>query len=171
MLFKAREFPIDSEITYLQADLETIELPPLAYEVVYSSLTFHYLKGLPRLITQVYQTLRPGGSIIFSVEHPIYTSPQDPKFSETREGKKIWQLDGYLYEGERQTNWFAEGVIKQHRTISSYVTMLLEAGFQLTAINEWGPSDEQVRDKPEWAENRERPMFLIVKATKLDLQR
>jgi len=170
MLSKAREYPIDSGITYLQADLETIELSPLTYEVVYSSLTLHYLKNLPQLIGQVYQSLRPGGSFIFSVEHPIYTSPRNPKFIETAEGRKVWLLDNYLNEGERRTNWFAEGVVKQHRTVGTYLTILLEAGFQVAAINEWGPSLEQIKEKPDWADNRERPMFLIVKAAKLNVQ-
>jgi len=171
MLSKARQFPTDSAITYLRADLETIELSPLAYEVVYSSLALHYLKNLPQLIAQVYQSLNPGGSFIFSVEHPIYTSPRDPKFVEVGEGRQVWLLDNYLKEGERRTNWFAEGVVKQHRTIGTYLTILLEAGFQVAAINEWGPSPEQIKDKPSWAEHRERPMFLIVKATKSDAQR
>ena len=170
MLSRAREFPIDSGITYLQADLETVELSPLTYEIVYSSLTLHYLKNLPQLVFQVYRALRPGGSFIFSVEHPIYTSPRDPRFLEITEGRQVWLLDNYLNEGERKTNWFAEGVVKQHRTIGTYLTILLEAGFQLAAINEWGPSIEQVKEKPGWADNRERPMFLILKATKSSAQ-
>ena len=170
MLSKAREYPVDSGISYLHADLETIELSPLTYEVVYSSLALHYLKNLPQLIRQVYQSLRPGGCFIFSVEHPIYTSPRDPRFIENADGKQVWPLDNYLNEGERRTNWFAEGVVKQHRTIGTYLTILLDAGFQVAAINEWGPSLEQVREKPSWADNRERPMFLIVKVTKLLVQ-
>jgi hypothetical protein len=62
--------------------------------------------------------------------------------------------------------WLAEGVIKQHRTIATYVSLLLGAGFTLSAIDEWGPSPEMLRENPTWAEHRERPMFLLMKATK-----
>ncbi|KAH8601249.1 methyltransferase type 11 [Bisporella sp. PMI_857] len=168
MLSKARDFPQDSGITYIQADLETLELPLNAFQVVYSSLTLHYLKKLSDLIVRVYGALNPGGCFIFSVEHPIYTSPRDPKFIETAEGKQVWLLDNYLNEGDRITNWFAEGVVKQHRTIGTYIRFLLEAGFAISAVEEWGPSDEQIKTKPSWAEHRERPMFLIIKATKSD---
>ena len=62
--------------------------------------------------------------------------------------------------------WFAEGVIKQHRTLATYISILLDVGFTLSAIDEWGPSPEMVKENPRWAENRERPMFLLVKATR-----
>lgn len=63
----------------------------------------------------------------------------------------------------------AEGVIKQHRTISTYLTILLNAGFILVAINEWGPSTEQIKKFPDWSKTRDRPPFLLVKVVKLTL--
>jgi len=166
MLSKAREFPEDPAITYLQADLETLMLEPESFNVVYSSLTLHYLKNLSELVVQVYQSLLPGGSFVFSVEHPIFTSPRNPKFTEDAEGHRVWLLESYLSEGTRITNWFADGVVKVHRTIATYINILLEAGFTLSDIDEWGPSLEQIEENPGWAENRERPMFLLMKATK-----
>jgi ubiquinone/menaquinone biosynthesis C-methylase UbiE len=50
MLAKARKFPADESIIYLRADLDSLELPPNTYDVAFSSLTFHYLKDLPRLV-------------------------------------------------------------------------------------------------------------------------
>lgn len=96
MLNKAKQFPEDSAITYLRADLETLTLSPKTFQVAYSSLTLHYLKNLPELVAQVYQSLTPGGSFVFSVEHPIYTSPRNPRFTHDGEGNKIWPLDSYL---------------------------------------------------------------------------
>jgi 2-polyprenyl-3-methyl-5-hydroxy-6-metoxy-1,4-benzoquinol methylase len=104
MLSKARDFPQDPAITNLRADLETLELPPSTYQVVYSSLTLHYLKNLSAVVAQVYKTLSPGGSFVFSVEHPIYTSPRSPKFVQDPEGHSVWLLDAYLTEGPRTTN-------------------------------------------------------------------
>jgi SAM-dependent methyltransferase len=166
MLKKAKEFPEDSAISYFRADLDYLKLPPASYEVVYSSLTLHYLKNLSELVAQVYQALTPGGSFIFSVEHPIFTSPRDPKFVKDSEGIKVWALDSYLSEGPRTTKWFAEGVIKQHRTIATYISILLAAGFVVSDVDEWGPSNEQIEQNPSWIENRERPMFLIMKLVK-----
>jgi hydrogenase maturation factor len=53
-------------------------------------------------------------------------------------------------------------VIKQHRTIGTYVNLLVRSGFAISHINEWGPSKEQVASRPEWASERQRPPFLLV---------
>lgn len=161
MLSKARDFPTDSSITYTRADLETFELPPNTYDIVFSSLSFHYLKNLPSLISQIYKTLRPGGALVFSVEHPVYTAPQDPKIVPGSDRATTWSLSSYLDEGPRISNWLAEGVVKQHRTISTYVTILLQAGFTLAALEEWGPTLEQIRASPNTAFS-----FLLLKAVK-----
>ena len=166
MLSKAAGFPTDSCVTYIQADLESYELPINEFGIVFSSLTFHYLKELPDLISRIYRSLTPGGALVFSVEHPIFTAPRNAKFIEDSEGQNIWPLDSYLSEGSRTTNWLADGVIKQHRTIATYITILIEAGFALSAIIEWGPSLDQLKESPQWADERKRPPFLLIKATK-----
>jgi hypothetical protein len=62
--------------------------------------------------------------------------------------------------------WLAEGVVKQHRTIGTYISIFLDAGFTLSAIDEWGPSAELIKGKPSRVENLERPIFFLMKATK-----
>ncbi len=104
MLAKAREFPEDSRITYVRADLDSLELAPNTYNVVFSSLVLHYLKDLPRLTAEIYRSLVDGGTFVFSVEHPLFTSPHNPQFIKTSEGRTVWALDGYLEEGDRITN-------------------------------------------------------------------
>ncbi|HXA96624.1 MAG TPA: SAM-dependent methyltransferase, partial [Candidatus Dormibacteraeota bacterium] len=71
---------------------------------------------------------------------------------------------GYLDEGSRVTDWLAEGVIKQHRTLATYVNTLLRLGFVLTHVEEWGPTDEQIASQPSLADERQRPPFLLVAA-------
>jgi hypothetical protein len=65
-------------------------------------------------------------------------------------------------EGERVTNWLAEGVIKQHRTVGTLLNSLIDAGFTIRYVNEWGPSDAEVAAQPALAEERERPMMMLV---------
>ena len=72
----------------------------------------------------------PGGTLVFSVEHPIFTAPRNPGWSVDAAGRKIWPVDGYLLEGTRSTDWLAKGVIKQHRTIATYVGLLLRLGLR-----------------------------------------
>ena len=55
-------------------------------------------------------------------------------------------------------------MIKQHRTIATYINMLVSAGFVISHLDEWSPSREQIASEPEWADERERPPFLLVAA-------
>jgi hypothetical protein len=55
-------------------------------------------------------------------------------------------------------------LLKRHRTVGTYLNLLIRLGFVVPHVEEWGPTDEQVAARPEFAEERERPMFLLVSA-------
>ncbi|HEU0058676.1 MAG TPA: class I SAM-dependent methyltransferase [Hyphomicrobiaceae bacterium] len=164
MLARAHAMTNDPAIAYTREDLETIKLQPKAYGLVYSSLAFHYLDNLERLLGQVRSALAPGGRLVFSVEHPMVTAPRQPGWIDDASGRSCWPVSDYLREGERSTDWLAKGVIKQHRTIATYVGLLLRQGLQLTHLEEWGPTPQQVAAQPALAIERERPPFLLLAA-------
>jgi ubiquinone/menaquinone biosynthesis C-methylase UbiE len=164
MLARARATTADRAIAYVRADLERLALPAASFDVVYSSLALHYIVDLDRLLGEVAQTLVDGGSLVFSVEHPIMTAPAVPGWSADGAGRKVWPLAGYLDEGPRATDWLTRAVIKQHRTLATYVNLLLRLGFALTHIEEWGPSAQQILARPQLADEHERPPFLLVAA-------
>ena len=164
MLARAQATTSDAAITYLRADLERVELPEAAFDLAYSSLALHYLEDLSALLAKVHRALVPGGRFLFSVEHPIFTAPAKAGWLPDGEGRKRWPVDSYFAEGPRRTDWLAKGVIKQHRTLGTYLNLLLRQGFALVHVEEWGPTDEQIAAHPSWAEERQRPMFLLVSA-------
>src|SRR5919202_1333673 len=164
MLERAVAETRDERVTYRRADLADLELPPAAFDVAYSSLTLHYLPEVGPLLAGVRRALVPGGVLVASVEHPVFTAPSRPGFVPGPDGRPVWQLDGYLTPGPRTTDWLAPGVVKHHRTVAGYVGALLHAGFTLTGLEEWGPTDEELTEHPDWAGERERPLFLLVSA-------
>ena len=164
MLARSRATTKDGAITYTRADMEQLKLSPASFGLVYSSLALHYIEDLNRLMSQVHRSLVPGGSLVFSVEHPIYTAPADPNWSLNAAGRKSWPIDGYLDEGPRSTDWLAKGVIKQHRTVATYINTLLRLGFAISHVEEWGPTDAQIAARPILADERQRPPFLLVAA-------
>ncbi|KAI1193585.1 methyltransferase domain protein [Nemania serpens] len=167
MLDKAREMTSDDAITYEGADLEDITLPEAEYDVVFSSLALHYLANLPRLIAEISRSLKRGGYLVFSVEHPIFTAPTASGLGAHPEtGRTVWLVDGYQREGLRTTTWFVEGVRKQHRTVGSYINMLISSGLRLTGFVEWRPSEEQLANNPSWHVELIRPTFLLMGAMK-----
>ena len=141
--------------------LERLDLPEASFDLAYSSLALHYVEHLEELFARVHRALKPGGLLVFSAEHPIYTAPTHPGWWSDG-GHKTWRVDGYLVEGPRSTDWLAKGVIKQHRTIGTYLGLLLRLGFGLTHVEEWGPTEAQIAARPALAIERERPPFLLV---------
>ena len=164
MLTQAATANAGANITYARADMERLNLPQASFNVVYSSLALHYIKHLPGLLNNLHDAILPGGRLVFSIEHPVYMAPRDPRWLVDSDGRKSWPVDSYLREGRRTTDWLAKGVIKQHRTIGTTLNLLIGTGFIITHVEEWGPTMRQVAAKPELAQERERPMFLLISA-------
>ncbi len=142
-------------IQYRRTDIAALELAPGSVDLVVSSLALHYLEDFDGLVGRISRWLAPGGRFVFSVEHPVITAPL-----EAGDGK----LDSYADEGPRQRTWFVGGVVKYHRTVSSILGTLRRYGFQLDAVEEPQPSEEQVRRSPHLAVHRSRPPLLLVSA-------
>jgi ubiquinone/menaquinone biosynthesis C-methylase UbiE len=164
MLARAKATTQDSAITYTRTDMEHLALSPESFHLVYSSLALHYIANLNELMSAVYRSLVPGGSMVFSVEHPLFTAPANPHWSCIAAGQKTWPIDSYLDEGPRSTDWLAKGVIKHHRTLATYINMLLQCGFAISHVEEWGPTAEQIAAQPSLADEHQRPPFLLVAA-------
>ena len=166
MLARARFLNAHPVISYALADLETLSLGRESADVVYSSLAFHYIENLDRLFGDIARSLRPQGAFVFSVEHPMLTAPQTQGWITDASGRRSWPVNSYLDEGARQSNWLADDVLKQHRTFSTYLNMLVRHGLSLSHAEEWGPSDAELAAQPALADERQRPTFLLLAAQK-----
>lgn len=168
MLARARAETGASTVGYECIDIDLLELDEDSCDLIFSSLTLHYVRDLDRLLSMAAHAIESDGSLVFSVEHPIYSAPTSQGFETSEGGNRIWPLDNYLVEGERVTRWFVDGVRKEHRTIATYVNAVVAAGFQLDGIVEFGPTIEDVAAHPERADDLHRPWFLLVHATRME---
>jgi SAM-dependent methyltransferase len=164
MLERARAMTSDPAIAYVRADLERLDLAEASFDLAYSSLALHYVVDLDRLLKTVHRALVPGARLVFSIEHPIYMAPSNPGWSVDAEGRRTWPVDSYQMEGPRAASWLGKAVVKQHRTMGTTLNLLVGNGFAIAHVEEWGPTGAQVAARPELAEERERPMFLLVAA-------
>jgi SAM-dependent methyltransferase len=164
MLARARTLTEDGQIEYAIADLEQLVLTEASFDLAYSSLAFHYIEDFGRLMRTVHTALIPGAQLIFSIEHPIYMAPSHPGWSVDGEGHRSWPVNQYAVEGPRTTDWLAKGVLKYHRTMGTTLNTLIQAGFEIRHVEEWGPTAEQLAAMPDLADEAERPMMLIVSA-------
>jgi SAM-dependent methyltransferase len=164
MLARARATTSDSSIIYERADLDQLDLPAARFDLAYSSLALHYIEDAGRLFGTMRRALVADGDFIFSTEHPIYMAPSHPAWSIAPDGRRTWPLDRYFVEGPRTTDWLAKGVLKHHRTIGTTLNLLIQSGFMIRRVEEFCPTAEQIAVRPELAEERERPTFLLVAA-------
>lgn len=166
MIRRAKADTADPKIDYRIADLENLELPPDAFDLAYSALTFHYIRDFQRLVQTLHQSLSPSGRLVFTIEHPIFMAATHPHWITDEDGRNTWPVNRYSDEGERRTDWFAKGVLKYHRKISTTLNALIETGFAVRAIDEFAPSEDQIRANPELKDEIERPMMLLISAAR-----
>ena len=166
MLARAGELTADPQVHYQRSDLESLELNENSLDLVYSSLALHYLPALDALFAKVQRALKPGGSLVFSMEHPIYTCATRQGWLTDDSGERFWGVNHYQEEGKRVSNWLAEGVIKYHRTLGTTLNAMIGAGLTISEVNEWGPAQAQIDAWPALAEEAERPMLVLIAARK-----
>lgn len=161
---KAKEF---SNITYLNQAIEDLHFQEQPFDVVISSLAFHYIKDFSSIVESISEWLKADGEFIFSVEHPIFTSKEQQDWIYDKEGKlEYWPVDHYHQETVRRTTFLGEEVIKYHRTLSTYINTLINAGFQIMQVEESYPSQKAVEENPYMENEFRRPMFLLIRASK-----
>jgi SAM-dependent methyltransferase len=168
MIARAKADTKDPAIEYWIGNLETLELPEAAFDLVYSALTFHYIEDFRRLMQMIQRSLVPGGDLVFTIEHPIFMAAAHPHWTADEDGRKTWPVNSYAFEGERRTDWIAKGVLKYHRTLGTTLNTLIDAGFELRRVEEFAPTHDQIEQFPELAEELERPMMLLISARKAE---
>jgi SAM-dependent methyltransferase len=165
MLEQAARHP-SPPVRYRRAGAETLVLPPGCLDLVVSSLALHYVADYGGLIGRIAGWLRPGGRLVYSVEHPVCTARDPMTGWVPADGGTVWPIDDYARETIRTQRWLGAEVTKHHRRLSTLVGGLIEAGLRLTGIDEPYPDDDTVARRPDLAEHRRRPPLLILSARK-----
>lgn len=166
MLKVAAEKNGHESIEYRCAAMEDLKFADSSFDIVISSLAFHYIKDFPPLVKNISRFLREGGNFVFSVEHPVFTSYGTQDWYYDGEGNILhFPVDRYYYEGEREAVFLGEKVTKYHRTLTTYLNTLLESGFIIKNIVEPQPPEDMLHI-PGMKDEMRRPMMLLVAAEK-----
>ena len=168
MLEIAQKENAHTKIEYRNMPIEEISTLEESFDVVVSSLALHYVQDFEGVAKNVYRLLGAGGVFLFSQEHPIVTSHSTgDRWTRDAAGKKQHvNLSNYGVEGERLTTWFVDNVRIYHRTFSSIVNALTDAGFSISKMIEPLPTEELLERHPEQADLLHKPDFLLIKAEK-----
>lgn len=121
-----------------------------SWDVVFSVYAFQYIADMPRCLSECARVLRPGGRLVFSLDHPIRTCFFDDEEHESA------PYPARSYFDHRPLAWmFGDTSVwmhSYHHTIAEWVDMLARAGFciqrllepplPLSIIDEQWPQDD-----------------------------
>lgn len=139
------------------------------FDMVFSSLAFHYVEDFEKLMQDISNLLKKDGTLLYSQEHPVATATDLHKQMENRidiDGKRYFLLSDYNKIGIRKFHWNIDGVIKYHRNFTIIVNSLIQAKLNILEIQESQALAEAVKQQPKYKYQEDRPYFLFVKATK-----
>lgn len=167
MLEEARKRNYSPLIEYRRMAVEDFDFTPESFDIVISSLTFHYLESFSDICQNVYRCLSEKGEFVFSVEHPVFTAYGSQDWYYDTNGNILhWPVDRYFNEGLRKANFLGEEVIKYHKTLTTYINSLIKAGFEITELREPEPDADMLRTVPGMEDELRRPMMLLISAKK-----
>ena len=166
MLSVARSEHGGENITFLQMDMNDVDRIDGKFDLIFSSLAFHYVEDFGAFSKKLYGKLDGGGILLFSQEHPLNTAGDDG-FNYDGNGNAVsFNLRDYALEGKRKVDWIVQGVEKYHRTFSGILNPLIEAGFKIQKLVETTPSKEAIAIRPRVVKHFIRPIYLLVLAKK-----
>lgn len=169
MLNEAKKFKTENLELKLMP-MEEISSIEEEFDVVFSSLAFHYVEDFYKLMKDIASKLRSGGCLLFSQEHPLVTAmvrtKDMPKYIE-KDNRRYYIVTDYNNIGKRFVDWNVEGVVKYHRNFETIFKALKEAGFELEDIVEAKAPEEAIKKVEKYKFLNDRPYFLFIKARKV----
>ena len=171
MIELANEVNKDEKITYKNISMENISLLKDKFDVIISSLAFHYIEDYDKLLKDIYKLLNKKGLLIFSQEHPLSTGTilnEACNFKSKLKlgGKEYKLLSDYNINGPREMNWLGGTYTKYHRNISCLINGLINNNYKLCKIVEPIASEENVKKNPKYKNQLNMPYFMIIVAQK-----
>lgn len=155
-------------VQYLRDNAQALtKLDDASFDGAVCSMALMDIPDLPAIFRAVHRILAPGGWFAFCITHPCFEPPHAQWLDMGTEGKGISrQVQGYFKEGYWQSKnplgvRFRVGAY--HRTLSTYINTLLDAGFQLECLAEPQATGELATRVPGFAEVA---AVLLVKATR-----
>lgn len=167
MLRVAKEKTKFQQVEYRRMAIEDMKFEPESFDIIFSSLALHYIRSFSSAAEKVYTYLSPGGTFLFSVEHPVFTANGPQEWYYNEKGEILhFPVDHYYEEGKRTARFLGENVVKYHRTLTTYLQTLLQEGFIIRAVVEPQPPAHMLETVPGMKDEMRRPMMLIVSAQK-----
>jgi SAM-dependent methyltransferase len=142
------------EVADLEQPLDIV--PDGSADVVVASLVLHYIEDWRPLLGELHRCLAPGGSLVFSVHHPItgWQLSDKADYHRTELISEQWNWDGLGVTGRLY-----------RRPLSVIFSQLRNAGFVVDIVDEPHPEAAGQTSNPEEMRILQtQPVFLFIRA-------
>lgn len=159
-------------------DAENLDFPKESFDLVFSSLTMHYLESWLKTLKSVNRVLKQDGIFIFSVTHPFFSAIQKKENERIKSRifgyKDIKNTANIEIYGDYLNSYRLDAFVSKELTVSNYhrplsiiIKEFIESGFKLIGLVEPKAQDES-KDKyyKFWAIHQKIPEFMIFKLIK-----
>jgi len=163
---RAKEGPAPAR--YVRGAASALPFPDASFDAAFACLVFEHIEGTADALAEVGRVLRPGGTFLLFLNHPLLQAPGSGWIDDQILGEQYWRIGPYLVEHhgveEVDKNVWIPFV---HRPLSVYVNALVAAGLYLTAMLEPPPPPGFLERADEYRQAAAFPRLLVLRAEKL----
>ncbi|MBY4606501.1 class I SAM-dependent methyltransferase [Rhizobium sp. 9T] len=167
-------------IDYVLGDGQSIDFPEASFDFVTAFMSMMDMANQRGVLRGVHRILKSGGFLQLSILHPCFVPPKrrnvrneagEPiaveiaDYFDESDGRIERWIFSSIPQGERAT-LTPFSIPRFHRTLTSWVSMIVEAGLVIEAFGEPMASPEVALAEPVVADTRVAPIFLHVRARK-----
>ena len=159
-----------------------VELPfaDAAFDFATGFMSFMDIPETGRVLAEACRVLKPGGFLQFSITHPCFDTPHRRNLRDASGLTYALEVGGYIQTLEGEISEWLFGAAPPHvkqglpkfktprftHTVSQWLNLLIESGFQVERVEEPRPSDETVRACPDMQDAQVVAYFLHLRARK-----
>ncbi len=167
-------------IDYVLRDGQSIDFPDASFDFVTAFMSLMDMADQQSVLKGIERVLRPRGFLQFSILHPCFVPPTRKNIrNEAGEAVAVQIADYFDETAGRIERWLFSAIPAEeragltpfsiprfHRTLTSWVSMIVGAGLAIEAFGEPMASSEMALTEPVVADTRIAPIFLHVRARK-----
>ncbi|TCL76041.1 class I SAM-dependent methyltransferase [Rhizobium sp. BK251] len=167
-------------ISYVLGDGQDIDFPTASFDFVTAFMSMMDMADQRQVLRGVHRILKPSGFLQFSILHPCFVPPTRRNVRDANGEAVAVQVADYFDETEgRIERWLFSGIPAEerasltpfaiprfHRTLTSWISMIVEAGLAIEAFGEPTASRELALAEPVVADTRVAPIFLHIRSRK-----
>jgi SAM-dependent methyltransferase len=169
----------DRDIAYVLGDGAVLPFRPSSFDLVTAFMSLMDVADPERTFDEIARVLRPGGTLQFSVLHPVSSTPVRRWVKDDAGQREALAIGGYFHEGAVTESWTFSAapletqarhrpfeMVYARRTLAGWINAVTDAGFAVQQIDEPHADDATAAEHPEVADTRIVPYSLIVRAVR-----